>query len=317
MSAISSLVYEQAKYRKTSLYLAAYPNGLFVGRRGAIAEVALSEYGYEPAIPDVSIRTLPELREAVDGWVADGTLKQFDALIVDDWSLISHASMGEWEAAAEAKAEERSRREGRKVGVSGFEIWNPYRDCQSHILSVCTNLNIHFGAVAHIREPKDGRPGIPDVPSANLGKNLPAWFDIVARARESKDWADPSMPYELYAKDSDKNWITNDRTGVIKPTAPMNLRAILRMRRVPTKLSRLPGLEWQDDVADEVAAEIVSGVPVADVIAARFPGGIPEPPDSYEDAHARWPLQDGLALGMLMLRKQRRLAAAGKQPGPE
>ena len=313
MPAQAILLYEQPKRRKTSLMIGAFPNGLFLGRSADIKAVAMAEYGFEPVTgEDVGYaepRTLVDVQNIVQSLHETGTLAGFEALVVNDWSLLAKAAMGDWEDQEAEVAALKSKAEKREVGLNIGRIYGAYIDTQNRILSRCISLGVHFGVVCHVREPKDGIPGFPDVPSRNQGRNLPAWFDIVARVVPDKSMPDPSCPLALTADADDANWVTNDRSGVIRPKAPANLREVLRARRNPVVTSRIEGLEWQDEVADEIAAELQAGVAVGEIVAARFPQGVPDPPESAEEAHSRWALQDGMARGVLRVRKSRRLTA--------
>ena len=307
MSALAILLSARPKRAKTSTMLAAFPNGLFVGRPSSIREIAQGELGFEPNVVDESLRTLPDLKACLDAWVSDGTIKQFDALVIDDWSLLAKASMNEWEQEEQKKADKAKR------GTDVRALYRNYEFHQSHAISTCVNLGMHFGMVCHEREPSDGRPGIPDVPSANQGKNMPAWFDIVARVISDKDMLDPWLPLALYADPFDDNYVTSDRTGVIRPRAPLNLREVLRAKRQPEVLSRLPGLEWQEDIASKVAEAIVGGADAMQTLAGVWGGTVPLEMRSAEDCHLRWACQDGIARATLELRKRRLLSSTAAE----
>tara|TARA_R100001129_G_C5284945_1_gene237994 strand:- start:763 stop:1062 length:300 start_codon:yes stop_codon:yes gene_type:complete len=68
------------------------------------------------------------------------------------------------------------------------------------------------------------------------------------------------------------------------------------------KLDRFPGLEWQDDVAEEVASQIILGRSSRDVATE-----VMQKHEKYQQVHLRWACQDGIARGVLRAQQQKGL----------
>jgi len=111
----------------------------------------------------------------------------------------------------------------------------------------------------------------------------------------------PRETKSYYCDPTDPEWITGDRTGVCTRRTPGNLREILRASQSGYRLVRLPGLEWQDEVADAVSSLIVSGVPAREAITEVTTGR------TDNSLHLRWACQDGIARGVLAKQAQRSL----------
>ena len=111
----------------------------------------------------------------------------------------------------------------------------------------------------------------------------------------------PWFPSVYYCDPTDSNWITGDRTGVCTTKTPGNLREILRASESGYLLSRLPGLEWQDELADIVAEKIATGADVRATV-QEVVGQFQANP-----LHLRWACQDGIARGVLRMNKQKGL----------
>ena len=83
---------------------------------------------------------------------------------------------------------------------------------------------------------------------------------------------------------------------------PGNLREILRASASNYLLPRIPGLEWQDEAAEQVAAEIERGTDVLDAVRI-----VSEDYKEVDPKHLRWACQDGIARVMLRKRLSRGL----------
>ena len=79
------------------------------------------------------------------------------------------------------------------------------------------------------------------------------------------------------------------------------MREVLRASQSNYRLDRVPGLEWQDDVADMVATALVQGATSREAVVAATAGRT-EP-----QLHLRWACQDGIARGVLRLQAERSL----------
>jgi hypothetical protein len=223
------------------------------------------------------------------------SLKPYGALVIDDASHLCKQSMLMWEEQA-------------PTGRSGkTDRFFQYQQLNRHLLqmsSLSRHLGVHLVLTFHERDPGTNGDGFfcaggPDVPSRNQVKTIPAWCDINVRAMVDPLYPDPWFPGVYYCDPTDPEWITGDRTGVCTRRTPGNLREILRASQSEYHLARIPGLEWQDDVADIVASLIVEGVPVKKAIQQAVEGRNNNP------LHLRWACQDGIARGVLNKQAQR------------
>ena len=213
----------------------------------------------------------------------------YDAVVVDDISHLCQRSMFEWSQSAP---------EGRSGKKDRFY---PYQQLNQHLLEVAHTsryLGVHLLMNFHERMPgtnAEGRfcPGGPDVPSRNQVETLPSWCDINVRAMVDPTYPDPWFPSIYYCDPTNPEWVTGDRTGTCSAKTPGNIREILRASQSNYRLSRLEGLEWQDDVAQSVADDIISGADVSEAIKSAVSGR------TDNRLHLRWACQDGIARGVL------------------
>jgi len=238
--------------------------------------------------------------------------EQYGAVVIDDASHICKRSMLFWQDNAPTS------RAGRK------DRFYQYQQLDRALLQLgglSRHLGVHLCLTFHERPPgsnADGRfcPGGPDVPSRNQVEVLPSWCDIVVRAMVDPTYPDPWFPGIYQCDPTDSDWVTGDRTGVCTTKTPGNLREILRASESSYRLSRLPGLEWQDDVAEVVATAIAGGTDVKEAIQSGR-----KSVNGVMPLHLRWACQDGIARGVLRQQRQRGLfdfavAEPHQQAGP-
>ena len=290
-------VYGQPKKRKTSDMLAAFPNALFIGVPSALSLVAQNELGFTPSVYPNPPQTLPELINLLTELSQQNLSDQCGAVVIDDASHLCKRSMLQWEDEA-------------PVGRSGKkDRFYQYQQLDRRLLQLAglaRHLGVHMAMNFHERMPgsnADGHfcAGGPDVQSRNQVKTLPSWCDINVRAMIDNAYPDPWFPSSYYCDPTDPEWITGDRTGVCQKKTPGNLREILRSSKSNYRLGRVPGLEWQDDIADAIANSITQGVPVLDAINEAVAGNKNNP------LHLRWACQDGIARGILAKQQSRSL----------
>ena len=103
---------------------------------------------------------------------------------------------------------------------------------------------------------KDGRfiRGGPKLPG-KMPEDFPGVCDIVLRTAVDKTRLGWHGVYRCSI--DDPNYVTKDRHGVTPDPAPMNLGEILRFAGYT--IQRAPGLEWQEDVVEEVAGMLTVG----------------------------------------------------------
>ena len=282
-------VYGQPKKKKTSDLLAAFPNGLFVGVPSALTLVAQNELGYTPAVHPDPPQTLVQLVQLLETFAYNpGSAEPYGAIIIDDASHLCKRSMLEWEQQA------------------GRNKFLPYQMLNKHLLHIsglARHLGVHMAMTFHERAPgsnADGLacPGGPEVPSRNQVQTIPSWCDLNVRAMVDSTYPDPWFPGVYYCDPTDPEWITGDRLGVCSRKTPGNIREILRASNSGYNLSRIGGLEWQDDIAEQIAQEMASGTSAKQAV--TIVAGTQSDKNSL---HLRWACQDGIARGVL--RKQR------------
>jgi len=300
--------YGKPKKRKTSDAIAAFPNALFIGVPSAITLVAQNELGFTPAVHSNPPQTLPELVSLLEYLGNTNSATQFGAVVIDDASHICKRSMLVWNEEAP------SGRSGKKDRFYAYQQLNRYL---LEMSSIARHLGVHLVTTWHERMPgtnADGQfsPGGPDVPSRNQTETIPSWCDINVRAMVDPGYPDPWFPSVYYCDPTDSNWITGDRTGVCTTKTPGNLREILRASESGYTLHRLPGLDWQDEVAEVIAQQVVDGVDPRVAVQAVAS----DTTNSHNPLHLRWACQDGIARGVLRMNKQKGLFDFSLPPPP-
>ena len=306
-------IFGQPKKKKTSDMLAAFPTGLFLGVPSAITLVAQNELGYTPAVYPQPPQTLTDLVGALEGIIHQGIAEQYGAIVIDDASHLCKRSMLVWQDEAPLG------RSGRKDKFYAYQMLD---QALLQLSSLSRHMGVHLAMTFHEKtsgESADGNftPGGPDVPSRNQVKTIPSWCDITVRAMVDKTYPDPWFPGVYYCDPANSQWVTGDRTGVCWKQTPGNLREILRASNSGYRLDRLPGLEWQDNIADEVAERICAGEDVKAVCQS-----IAQTHDIAKlgRLQVRWACQDGIARAVLRVLQQRDMfdfnASEGKKRKP-
>jgi hypothetical protein len=289
--------YGKPKKKKTSDALAAFPTALCLGVPSAIALVAQNELGFTPSVHPDSPRSLPDLVTLLQRLGDSGAAVDYGAVLIDDMSHLCKQSMLYWQ-------------ENAPTGRSGKkDRFYQYQELNRHLLEIsglARHMGVHLAMTFHERSPgtnADGYfcPGGPDVPSRNQTETIPSWCDINVRAMVDPTYPDPWFPSIYYCDPTDANWVTGDRTGVCYDKTPGNLREILRASHSNYRLNRVPGLEWQDDIAEQVAQAIVQGAEPREAVTAITANR------TEQQLHLRWACQDGIARGVLRLRASRSL----------
>jgi hypothetical protein len=287
---VLGIVLGKPKRGKTSDMLAAFPGALFLGVPGAITLVAQNELGFSPAVYGQPPQTLDDLLSVLGSIDPAQLSEDYGAVVIDDASHIARRSMLQWELEA-------------PKGRSGKpDRFYPYQQLGKRLLEL-TGLARHIGShlmmTFHERPPSvspDGTftSGGPDVPSRNQVEILPSWCDITVRAIIDKESIDPWFPNAYACDPRDPEWVTGCRVlNSMNTQMPANMREILRASETDYRLDRITGLDWQDELADEIAGrmtqETVKGI-VADIAAKH---------SQYAPLHIRWACRDGIARGVL------------------
>jgi len=317
----TGVLFEEAKRYKTSILVSAFPNALFIGAAPAITLVAEAEYGFTPTVwpwpmsdnnssetaadyfgLPPRIEVLPDLYEVLDFLDKEGYADTFGALVNDDLSAICKRSIRWWKL------------EGRTTKGGSEDYYYPWQQLDGFMVDVAGQSR-HMGCHCWSTAWKRGRsydkkkklwfPGGPDIGNAAQTALLPGWFDTNLRSVVDNEYPDPWLSGALWADVRSVDWKTGDRNGVAVNgrKIPPNVRELLAASQTPYRLDRLPGLEWQDELADELAEVVAVYGPrtaeVWQVISDTFKGNVPEAPRTPDEAHLRWALQDGMARGIL------------------
>ena len=305
MSTIPSVMitlYGKPKRKKTSDALAAFPTALCIGVPSAVSLVAQNELGFTPAVHPEPPQTLPELVALLDYLARSGMAQQYGAIIIDDASHICDRSIAVWHEEAPLG------KSGKKDKFFAYQQLNKYLLTMS---GLARHMGVHLVFTFHERAPgtdSDGffQPGGPSLGSRKQTEVLPSWCDINVRAMIDPTYPDPWFPGTYFCDPTNPEWVTGDRTGVCWGKTPGNLREILRASAGGYQLCRVPGLEWQDELADEVAAAILE---TGDV-----PGSIKRISETssffkkdHSQIHLRWACQDGIARAIFQKRKARNI----------
>ena len=299
---VMGMVFGQPKRMKTSMVASAFPNALWIPGEGmnAIKSVTQNEWGFEPTVYEHPVRTLVDLLDLMSMLEEQGLVESYPAVCVDGMTALCETSLRFWQ-------------DNPKITNSGKvdKFW-PYQQLKDKLLRLAEksrHIGVSVFMVAHEQAPGSGMdgsfvPGGPSLGSKGQVVRVPAWCDFNARAVVNKDYPDPWVKGGLFVNPWDSTWVTGDRNGVGYAESPPNVRELLRASAVDYSLSRRPGLEWQDEVADAVAAVMQSGdvesaVNEGVAKAQKFAKG------SGRDTqlHIRWAIQDGIARGVI--RKQR------------
>ena len=287
------------KRGKSGSMAALRPGALFFGVKPAIDLVTQGTYGFEAAVWPESPQNFDDIFRILDD-NAD-IVSSYDGWVFDDLTHICEMSLGRWDAAPEATSR------GGKHNV--FYQYVALNKASGELVARARHASVPFvGFTSHEKEPgydDDGNfhPGGPDIGTKARAKKMPGWCDIACRFLLDEASPDPWLKTKIFVNPFDKQWTTGDRHDICWTDTPPNLREILRASDYSYDLPRIPGLEWQDEVADEVAAKMAAGetaVAVAKAVAASRSAWLCT--DRRHEKWLRWAVQDGIARYRLQLR---------------
>lgn len=172
-------------------------------------------------------------------------------------------------------------------------------------------FGIHVAFISHARDPRykdrvrQAQGGIL-FPTRNLAKMLMTTCDFIAHVVHDPFAIDPfgKLAYEINPTGADDDYPTKDRHGIGRLLKlPANVREVLlacNRLGYNYELPRLPGLEWQDMFAEELAEGLAKGQ--GDLVNKMFQGAIQR---GLLRPHIEWAISDGIARFQLLQGLQR------------
>ena len=250
----------------------SYPNALYIAPRGGLQSIK-NTCGYEPATVD-----LPNIQKATEMIRSMKDQTDFDAIVVDDFSHLADMTMVEIEKK-----------------YKGFSIFSKMNEVVLEFRNAARYSNMHIGINCWEKEPKTNKnTGAFTRGGAklhgNLPESLPALCDLVLRC--SKDPMKVTPWKGIYKCKLDSHYTMKDRFGICYglDVVPQNIAEILRAAGV--QLSRLKGLEWQEEIVENFSNQFVG---IADQrqfsseIEKLFSGLVG---NSVDPKFARWTVRD-------------------------
>jgi hypothetical protein len=275
-----SVVYGPSGIGKTTDLLYGFPNGLFLAPPGAL-KPAHHVVGFVPASAEAA--TIEDATKRLKDIAKAG---KFDAVIVDDFSLLAESTLAHFENVKR---------------LTGFKLWGAVRDAVLEFRDTARRVGMHVVLVAHESTPRTvngsfvrGGPKLP----GKLPEDLPTACDIVLRAAHDSTRRGWHASYRCTV--DDPNWVTKDRHGVTPDKAPMNLGEILRMAGY--NIARAPGLEWQEEIVAALANALVADPTNTPAYLAEAQSMSASHSDN--PLHVRWVMRDALDRAALTRAKQ-------------
>jgi len=275
MDASFTIIYDELKGGKTTDLLAAFPRATWVAAPGALAP-AESVWGFKPPAR-YDLETFRQVSELAD------RLKPSDiALVIDDATLL-----------ADRTADYLMTRKG----LSGYDLWgtiliqavrmrDKLRRKGIHIAFSCHPRHAHMEAGVRVK----GGPSF----QGQCFLKLPSAADFLLRGEargESKE-ANGGVGWpRVYRTGYSPDWMQGSRYAT-PDMSPMNLGEILRLASYA--IPRLPGLEWQELVAEKLAGILQGHLDDPEYVQNRLETAKKAIlTRNIEEAHAYWALRDG------------------------
>jgi len=273
---VFGITYGPAKTGKTLATVRAFPDGLFIAPRGALA--CASWLDWQPEC--IVAKDINQITQLIQN------NKKYPAIIVDDFSIIADAEIAQLK---------RSHK-----GWSAFDVFN---ERVYELRDAARNANCHVLLTMHEQAPKEVKhaggnryiPGAPLIPGWQLPEKLPALADFVARVVHDDSFI--GWPY-VYQVGPDEHYITGDRLSICPDKFPLNLREILLAAgyHVP----RPKQLDWMDKTVDRIAQLLHKEIqkeepnykPILTQVATKL--------TDYNPRHIRWAMADAFDRANLM-----------------
>jgi len=248
----------------------SFPRALFIATRGALQSIR-SVCGYEPRVENCS--TIDEVTSRIKA-LKPG---EVDSVVVDDFSYLAEQTISSMEKK-----------------YTGFKLWGALRDSTLAFRNAARYASSHIVLNCWEQAPKNKEDGSrvrggPMLPG-KLPEQRPAMCDMVRRCgldTMRKPWPG------VYRCHVSSDYVMKDRFNIAQmiDPAPMNLAEI--MRNVGYKVARHPDLEWQEDIVETVAQQILAGSPGEMVNIAN---GVYKSllSNGASPTAAKWTLRDGV-----------------------
>lgn len=292
-----SILCGDLKAGKTSDALAAFPRAVYVAAPGALSP-AETVWGFEaPARYD--LETFADVRQ-----FAETLVPAHLALVIDDATLIADRTAGFL---------------SRTKGLGGWDLWGAVLLQAIHLRDTLRRKGIHIVFTAHLRPAHiENGVRVKGGPSfqGQCATKVPAAADLLLRA-EARGGGGSGDAFGggagngafgwpmVYRTKLNPDWFQGSRYNT-PDMSPMNLREILGLAGF--KLPRLPGLEWQEALAEGLAQRLVSiGVSDKEKVVAAFTR-VREYSTRFTKnrLHVDWAIRDGYDRAIL------RIAAAAQ-----
>jgi hypothetical protein len=261
-------IYGPSGIGKTTDQIYSFPNGFFVAPPGAL-KPAYNVVGSVPASGEAA--TIMDATKLLKDTAKGG---KFDAVIVDDFSLLAESTVNVLEKK-----------------LSGFKLWGAIRDHVLEFRDTARHCGMHVVLTAHESTPRTtngtfirGGPRLP----GRLPEDVPTVCDVVLRAASEQNKKGWHACYRCTI--DDPNWVTKDRHGVTPDRAPMNTAEILRAAGY--HISRAVGLEWQEELVESLAVALVETPGDERALMEAAVEMSREHTDN--DLHVRWVMRDAL-----------------------
>jgi len=285
---VFGIIYAAPKKGKTLNLLMSFPNSLVMAPVGA---TACAEYaGIKPETWDIKPDTrVTKIIEVLNRASASG---KFDAIIIDDFSLIADAELHHIQA------------NPRNAGFKAFDVLNKI---MYKLRDAARNAKCHVFLVMHETPPRevtrDNRtvfiPGHPSITGWKLPEKIPAMADFVVRMKHDPK-AISRWPY-VYQAAPTPDYITGSRLAMMPGMSPTNIREV--MLATGYELPRPNGMEWMDDVAETVCQELVKAEAQDKRAVKKWLSSdgsvLAEAHKDKDPRHVRWAISDGIDRAVL------------------
>lgn len=315
-------LFGEMKTGKTSAALAAYPTGLGIGVPDNLRLLWHNTLSLPPGdlyVQEPPVRALESrndngvdvygLLDLLDGIEQMAPEDRPPALIIDDFGKIVESTFSVYDSSPKAMA--------KSGNHDNFYAGKQVAPMIDKLCEQARHLGVAVVAILHEKPAKYDmtgawQKGIADLPWRAMARDLEAWFDISVRVCGDEDSLDPWFRRSFFHRPYDKNWITGDRSEVCWENTPGSLYEVLRAAGASVR--RFPGLEWQDDVADEAAALLAGVTNRLDVQKILAAEGKTWHIDGRNRKHVRWAVQDGIARMQIQRRQTADLFAFAPEP---